>query len=221
MSLWEEFATEVGSDLEEASKDDLPHVLAVKNGRIGDFNGKNISTISCTSVDLDPQVPETNNLKEWAQAPDRANLITPLTMRNTMMMTEASKLTMINIADIKKEDFEEKVVKLFKIKAMISSIRDGDITYNACNAIRNGRQCNKKMTTMMDDDQRWWCELCQKETNEEHYRYHVMLTIMDHTGYHYIVSFDNEANKIFNVSAAQYVAMNDEEKIIIINVSII
>ena len=40
-------------------------VIAVKSARVGDFNGKTLSTISTSLVDLDPDVPEAAQLRNW------------------------------------------------------------------------------------------------------------------------------------------------------------
>ena len=44
-------------------------ILALKNAKIGDFNGRTLSTTSSTSVTLDPDIPEAGHLRQWyAQA---------------------------------------------------------------------------------------------------------------------------------------------------------
>ena len=41
-------------------------VVAVKTARVGDFNGKTLSTLSTSLVDVDPDVPEAGLLRNWS-----------------------------------------------------------------------------------------------------------------------------------------------------------
>ncbi len=50
VTLWGEFTTNPGDAIEAAVRAGNHPVLAVKAGRIGDFNGKNISSVSSTIV---------------------------------------------------------------------------------------------------------------------------------------------------------------------------
>lgn len=40
-------------------------VLAVKSARVGDFNGKTLSTLNTSLVSLDPDIPEAGMLRNW------------------------------------------------------------------------------------------------------------------------------------------------------------
>lgn len=40
-------------------------VLAVKTARVGDYNGKTISTINSTVLKVQPQIPEAQDLAGW------------------------------------------------------------------------------------------------------------------------------------------------------------
>jgi len=41
-------------------------VVAVKTARVGDFNGKTLSTLSTSLVDIDPDVAEAGMLRNWS-----------------------------------------------------------------------------------------------------------------------------------------------------------
>lgn len=48
-------------------------VLAVKAARVGDFNGKSLSTISTSRLTMDPpDLPEAGNLRNWCAAVPRS-----------------------------------------------------------------------------------------------------------------------------------------------------
>jgi hypothetical protein len=40
-------------------------VLAIKNAKIGDFNGRTLSSISSTVLTVDPDIPEAGALRHW------------------------------------------------------------------------------------------------------------------------------------------------------------
>ena len=40
-------------------------VVAIKTARVGDFNGKTLSTLGTSLVDIDPDVPEAGVLRSW------------------------------------------------------------------------------------------------------------------------------------------------------------
>jgi replication factor A1 len=40
-------------------------VLALKNAKIGDYNGRTLSTVSTTTLTVDPDVPEAGHLRHW------------------------------------------------------------------------------------------------------------------------------------------------------------
>lgn len=40
-------------------------ILAVKTARVGDFNGKTLSTLNTSLVNLDPDIPEAGALRTW------------------------------------------------------------------------------------------------------------------------------------------------------------
>lgn len=40
-------------------------VLALKNAKVGEFNGRTLSTVSQTTITMDPDVPEAGHLRHW------------------------------------------------------------------------------------------------------------------------------------------------------------
>lgn len=46
-------------------KDGKHPILAVKGARVGDFNGRTLSTVSSSNVAIDPDIPEAGTLRHW------------------------------------------------------------------------------------------------------------------------------------------------------------
>ncbi|KAF3771569.1 Replication protein A DNA-binding subunit E [Nymphaea thermarum] len=59
-------------------------VLAVKAGRVSDFNGKSVMTISSSQLFIDPQFPEAQRLTEWFNREGK-NVATPSILRDNSM----------------------------------------------------------------------------------------------------------------------------------------
>ena len=73
MTLWDKFATggdptggpSPGDQLEQAVAQGQHPVVAMKAFRVGDFNGKNLSSIGSSTILVDPDRPEARQLKAW------------------------------------------------------------------------------------------------------------------------------------------------------------
>lgn len=63
ITLWGSYSSTPGDQLEI----DAPNnpILVVKNARIGEFNGKTLSTISHSVVEVNPDLPEAGALRHW------------------------------------------------------------------------------------------------------------------------------------------------------------
>lgn len=63
LTLWGQYCTNPGDRLEmEVGRHPI---LAVKGARVGDFNGKNLSTVNSSVVNVDPDIPEAGALRHW------------------------------------------------------------------------------------------------------------------------------------------------------------
>ena len=65
LTLWAPQALDIGGRLEGLVNDGDHPVIAIKNGRVGDFQGKNIGTINSSRVDINPDVDEAARLRHW------------------------------------------------------------------------------------------------------------------------------------------------------------
>lgn len=65
MTLWGDFTQNPGNQLEAAVQNGQKPVLAVKSARVGDFNGKSLSTLGSSSVVVEPDRPEAGFLRTW------------------------------------------------------------------------------------------------------------------------------------------------------------
>jgi replication factor A1 len=66
LTLWDKYTSIPGDQLEQMVGAAQHPVLAVKNARVGDFNGRSLSTLNSSTVLVDPvDRPETGALRTW------------------------------------------------------------------------------------------------------------------------------------------------------------
>jgi replication factor A1 len=66
LTLWDKYTSNPGDQLEQMVGAGQHPVLAVKNARVGDFNGRSLSTLNSSTVLLEPvDRPETGALRSW------------------------------------------------------------------------------------------------------------------------------------------------------------
>jgi replication factor A1 len=66
LTLWDKYTSNPGDQLEQMVGAAQHPVLAVKNARVGDFNGRSLSTLNSSTVLVEPvDRPETNALRAW------------------------------------------------------------------------------------------------------------------------------------------------------------
>ncbi|CAL5229462.1 g12788 [Coccomyxa viridis] len=83
VTLWGGYAQEPGDALQEAVAEGRHPIVAIKNAKVGDYNGRTLSTTSSSSVTLDPDIPEAGHLRQWYDSGGAAAGVTTLTSGGT------------------------------------------------------------------------------------------------------------------------------------------
>jgi replication factor A1 len=65
LTLWGSLVQTPGAQLEADVQQGRHPILAAKGVRVGDFNGKNLGTISSSQLDVDPEHPRAHQLRQW------------------------------------------------------------------------------------------------------------------------------------------------------------
>ena len=133
MTLWRAFA-----DLEIQTNS----ILVVKAARIGEFNGKNLGTVDSSNIQINPQLPEVDELRSYVS---KGNIWS--TLPTTGPLTENS--APIEISYIKEiisqldNNLDDRSVGLSKFKATAITINHSEkFYYPECPK----KNCNKKLT---------------------------------------------------------------------------
>ena len=166
MTLW-------GENAEKYDKATLEgKVLAARSVMVTDWNGKSLSCTFGSSLELNPKIPEAEDLK-------KINLndtnIQSLSTDRFKPNVEASFVCLRQIH----QEFEDSSVqaKYYNLTAYLTDLRSDKIMYKAC----PGDKCNKMVTDLSNGQYK--CEKCRLEFPEFHWRYILRGAIADATDY--------------------------------------
>ncbi|XP_015897369.3 replication protein A 70 kDa DNA-binding subunit A isoform X1 [Ziziphus jujuba] len=208
LTLWGNFCNAEGQRLQNMCDSGVFPVLAVKSGRVNDFNGKAVGTISSSQLFINPDFPEAHRLKEWFDKEGR----------NAPSVSISREISTVGRTDMRKTISQIKDEKLgtsekpdwITVGATISFIKVDNFCYTACPLMIGDRQCNKKVTN--NGDGKWRCDRCDQSIEECDYRYILQLQIQDHTGLTWVTAFQEGGEEVMGVSAKSLYYLKHEEQ---------
>jgi len=195
--FWGKFVDAEGKQLQLLSDSVSNPILALKGGRISDFSGRSVVTISSTQLKVNPDVPVAERLKQWYMAGGK---IAPCVSLSQDVSSISRIYVHKTIAHIKDENLGRSDKPDFiTVRAVISHVRDDNFCYPACTLEFNGKRCNKKVTR--NGDWTWYCGRCNESFENCEYRYLLMCQIMDHTGSTFATAFQEAGEAIVGYTA--------------------
>ncbi|XP_020700533.1 replication protein A 70 kDa DNA-binding subunit B [Dendrobium catenatum] len=207
VSLWNDLATTLGQELLELV--DTAPVVAIKALKVGDFQGVSLSTLSKSTLQINPDLPETKVLRSWYDSKGKDVTMAPIASTLSSISTKTGQRSMysdrVYLSHITNDQTlgQEKPV-FFSIKAYVSLIRpDQAMWYRACKA------CNKKVTEAVGSG--YWCEACQKNDDQCSLRYIMVMKVSDSSGEAWVSVFNEHAEKIIGCSADELYRIKSEE----------
>ncbi|KAI4335240.1 hypothetical protein L6164_013904 [Bauhinia variegata] len=209
LTFWGDFCNREGQKLQEMVDTGFFPVLAVKAGKVNDFSGKSIGTISSTQLFINPDFPEAHRLRDWFDqgGKDAASLsiskeIVPGVSKNEIRKT-VSQIKDEGLGRSDKPDW-------ITVRATISFIKTDTFCYTACPLMIGDRQCNKKVTR--SGNTRWHCDRCNQVFEECDYRYLLQAQILDHTGITWVTAFQESGDEILGYSAKELHLLKYEQQ---------
>ncbi|KAG6545076.1 hypothetical protein Mapa_013459 [Marchantia paleacea] len=196
VTLWNALSTDQGAKV-FGMVDEEP-IVVFRSVRVSDYQGLSLSTVSHSTVLINPDIPEVKALRLWYEAtgksatmaPAGANL--PGRMGGAMNLSAAAERA--KLADVTMPEVGEIKPAYFTVRACISFIKpDQAMWYLACTA------CNRKVN--QESDSSYWCEGCSKSYDTCNRRYIMLAKISDHSGEAWISAFNEEAESILGYSA--------------------
>ena len=208
LTLWGEFCNREGQQLQEMFDSGLCPVLAVKAGKVNDFSGKSIGSISATQLFINPDFPEAHKLRVWFDQVGKD--VASQSISKEIMPGAAKNEIRKSVSQIKDEGLgRSDKPDWITVKATITFIKTDSFCYTACPLMIGDRQCNKKVTRSGD---RWQCDRCNQEFEECDYRYLLQAQIQDHTGLTWVTAFQESGAEILGCSAKELYLLKYEEQ---------
>ncbi|KAL8464151.1 hypothetical protein ACS0TY_033898 [Phlomoides rotata] len=200
LTLWGDFCNREGQQLQEIVEAGIFPVLAVKAGKVSDFSGKSLSTISATQLFINPDSPEAHTLRNWFDHGGKESASHSISRE---FIPGGTKNDMrINLEQIKEEGLgRSDKPDWVTVKSTLSFIKTDTFCYTACPLMIGDRQCNKKVTK--SGNSRWLCDRCNQEFDDCDYRYLLQAQIQDHTAVTWVTAFQEAGEEILGCSAKE------------------
>jgi replication factor A1 len=202
VTLWRDLATTVALQVGD--------VVACKAMRVGDFQGKSLSSVNASQVIPSPaEVPEAVALKAWYDSVGGQVAATPVGGGGGGGGGSYGPTPFKTFAQVHDEHLGAgDSTAFFMTRASLSMLNaTGMNWYPACPA--DG--CSKKV--VQDGSGSWQCEKCQRQFDEPNYRYILNIGADDHTGMQYLTAFNDVGEKIMGATARELNELKDNDPV--------
>lgn len=197
LTIWGDQCVSIGKDLAELHSSDNPPILCVKGGRVTEFNGITIGTISTTTLLINPNIEETQQLHTWFR--DTGYNSSSPSLSRYYNLASKRALPQKTIQEISSMEVSEKAVWVL-VRATVTTLHMDDFYFLACPLDFNGKQCMKKV--IHHSNNLWHCTKCNGEFLECDYRYKLKFEIHDHTGHlQNVTAFNDAGNELMGITA--------------------
>ncbi|ESQ39667.1 hypothetical protein EUTSA_v10000781mg [Eutrema salsugineum] len=208
VTMWGNFCNAEGQKLQNLCDSGVFPVLAVKAGRISEFNGKQVSTIGSSQLFIEPDLPEARELREWYEREGRNAPCTSISREFSGSGREEVRKVITQIKDEKLGTSEKP--DWITVSGTISFMKVDNFCYTACPIMNGDRPCSKKVTN--NGDGTWRCERCDRCVDECDYRYILQLQLQDHTGITWATAFQEAGEEIMGMPAKDLYYMKYEDR---------
>ncbi|KAJ5070980.1 replication protein a 70 kda DNA-binding subunit a [Anaeramoeba ignava] len=174
-----------------------PIVLAIKSGKIGEYQTKNLSISSTSQLYFNPNLPVARDLiRHFTQNGNDTDL--PLAGKIVTKNYNWVTRPRFMIQDIMTIDLGEKKSQSFVIAGTIINITSSNfdkVAYPSCPS----ENCSKKMKQIGD---RWYCEKCDQDYPNCEYKYILKVHIADSSNFIFTTAFNDVAEELLSVKAS-------------------
>lgn len=167
LSLWGSFVNSEGQQLQSMCDSGEFPILAIKGGRVNDFNGKSLSSIPGSQLFVEPDCVEAQQLRDWYNREGKSASTVSISFQAGMHVSRADNRK--TASQIKDEGLGHgEKPDWITVKGTITYITVDNFYYTACPSTISGKQCNKKVTN--NGDGTWRCDKCDQNFEECDYR---------------------------------------------------
>lgn len=174
-------------------------IIAVKGCKVGDYQGRTLSTSKSSTLQINPDIDEAHELFRWREQhggalPEAQSMSSGGLDRGQDGIEKRKNLSAITDEGLGLSEKPDYVT----VKATVTFIKhdqDEGPWYTACPS----EGCNKKVIQSLGDT--WQCEKCGREYGHCNRRYILSLSVADHTCTTWVTLFDDAAKQLLGHSA--------------------
>ncbi|XP_042880445.1 replication protein A 70 kDa DNA-binding subunit-like isoform X2 [Penaeus japonicus] len=172
-------------------------VLAVKGAKLSDFNGRSLSLLSSSTLQINPDIREAHKLKGWFD--NGGNTAETINLSNQRGGSSAgmgsnfktfSEAKLENLGSGDQADY-------YTTKASVVLIRKENCLYSACPS--DG--CNKKVVDMNNGLYR--CEKCNREYDSFNWRLMLSANLADISDNQWVTVFQDQAEMLLGTTSSE------------------
>lgn len=188
-------------------------VIALKNVKIGEFNGRNISTFEESAVITNPLIKEATEVRLYIENHKKLDTIKNLSVpavsqkesnENNFLPTV---FYMKDVLDLLDDVIADDKLPMSRIKATVTQMMHNDKNfYGGC----EDQRCKKKL---QQETYNWVCMSCNKSYTKPTYYYTLSIRVKDCSSEHWIDIFGSVAEKLMKITAEEYKELlNDRDE---------
>ncbi|XP_059074773.1 replication protein A 70 kDa DNA-binding subunit A-like [Cryptomeria japonica] len=204
INLWGPMAEQKGLELKNMLTNDSVVILALRNPRVGYFNGKLINITAATTLHINPPFTEEEPLTLRGKDPF---LVIPLVQETIHIDEKYTGMTISSIHErmsVKPETIQTTLLVVLHFV----NLTDQSFCYGACPLIVNGRHCKKKCTQQLDDS--WFCPRCEMTMQDCNYSYLLPVKLQDATSTLWATAFDEDVIHLLHKTAKELCALQND-----------
>ena len=184
----------------------ISDILLIKNVKVGEFNGKNLSTFDETSIQVNPpkSIPEVmeleNFLKNYKGEFNGLDDISDLNQRKNKDRDNDNYETVYIKDALDSIDTIDDSITISKVCATVTQIMHNEKNYYIGCSDRN---CKRKLI-YEEDKNTYLCPNCKRNYENPNYYYTLSLRVKDASCEHWIDIFGKTAESIMKMTAEEY-----------------
>ena len=214
LTMWAPQSVDIGGKLEAMTSGGARPVLAVKNGRVGEFQGKNIGTVGSSHIDIEPDLVEGAQLRHWYDE-GGGSTAEVKAFSGVGGGGGASRDRFVTVAHLKDEIARQGATPAFWVQCRCHvtylKVNEEGPFYPAC-PLKNGeRMCQKKLR-FDDTTGQWHCARHEGESVPHcEWRYIINATVADHTGQQWVSAFGDAGDVLMGMPANALKQLRDDD----------
>ncbi|KAJ5069761.1 replication protein a 70 kda DNA-binding subunit a [Anaeramoeba ignava] len=194
VTLWKKSAEKVEDLIRQHQTPNAPNVIAIKRGKVAEFNGKYININDLSQIFWMPNCPEAKKLiQDSMQIHNQKDQMESLSGGEFNWYSH-KRILISDIPNVGKGKTESETVIISGVLAHVQHKNIDRLFYPSC----INKNCNKKV---QEREGGWYCPKCNQIYPKCGYRFMSSVCINDFSDSYWCTIFDNQAQKIFMTTA--------------------